>query len=233
MRALVYEFQDDEKVYDENFEFLYGRDILVANVIEPGAKTRKVYLPKGCKWYDWNDNFRCYEGGQTIEVPVTMETIPLFIREGAIIPMAENQLMSMANDHMTALHLTLAPGGERCYMLYDDDGVTNDFKKGVFRKTAIRMSGESVVKVAFESEGEYTDFVENVMVEMIRKDRSPFWVRLGEEKLEHFLNRRKFEAAEKGWYYSMTKKAVLVKYPNPKKDLTLTVSFEDFDLIGM
>ena len=233
MRALVYEFQDDENVYDENFEFMYGKDILVASVIEPGAKSRRVYLPKGCKWYDWNDNFRCYEGGQTIEIPVTMETIPLFIREGAIIPMADNQLMSMANDHMKALHLTLAPGGEQCYTLYDDDGVTNDFRKGVFRKTAIRMSGKSVVKVVFESEGEYTDFVETVTVEMIRKDRSPFWVTLGEEKLEHFLNRRKFEAAEKGWYYSQTKKAVLVKYPNPKENVTLTVSFEDFDLIGM
>jgi alpha-glucosidase len=118
-------------------------------------------------------------------------------------------------------------------MLYDDDGVTNDFRKGIFRKTAIRMSGKSVVKVAFESEGDYTDFVETVTVEMIRKDRSPFWVALGEEKLEHFLNRRKFEAAEKGWYYSQTKKAVLVKYPNPKENITLTVSFEDFDLIGM
>ena len=233
MRALVYEFQDDEKVYDENFEFLYGRDILVANVIEPGAKTRKVYLPAGCKWYDWNDKFRCYEGGQTIEIPVTIESIPLFIREGAIIPMADNQLMSMANDHVTDLHLTLAPGGERSYVLYDDDGVTNDFRKGVFRKTTISMSGKSVVKVDFKAEGEYADFVERVTVEMIRKDRSPFWVALGEEKLEHFLNRRKFEAAEKGWYYSQSKKAVLVKYPNPKKDITLTVSFEDFDLIGM
>ena len=78
---------------------------------------------------------------------------------------------------------------------------------------------------------------------------------VGEEKLEHFLNRRKFDAAEKGWYYSQTKKAVLVKYPNPGRDITrgiadigqpqeaktasvqqkvtLTVSFEDFDLIGM
>ncbi len=233
MRALVYEFQDDPKVWDESFEFLYGRDLLVANVLEPGARTKKVYLPAGCKWYDWNDKFRCYEGGQTIEVPVDLASIPMFIREGAILPMADNQLMSMERDHMTALHLILAPGGERCYTLYDDDGVTNDYRKGVFRKTHIRMSGTSVVKVAFEAEGGYTDFVETVTVEMIRKDRSPFWVALGEEKLEHFLNRRKFEAAEKGWYYSQSKKAVLVKYPNPKKDVTLTVSFEDFDLIGM
>ena len=95
------------------------------------------------------------------------------------------------------------------------------------------MSGSDVIKVNFSGEGSYQDFVENVLVEMIRKDKSPFWVTLGEEQLEHFLNRRKFEAAEKGWYYSQSKKTVLVKYPNPGKDVTLTVSFEDFDLIGM
>ena len=233
MRALVYEFQDDEKVYDESFEFLFGRDLLVANVLEPGAKTRKVYLPKGCKWYDWNDKYRCYEGGQTIEVPVDLASIPLFLREGAIVPLADNQLMSMERDHTTALRLILAPGGERSYTLYDDDGVSNDYRRGLSRRTEIRMSGESVVKLDFRSEGGYTDFVETVTVEMIRKDRSPFWVSLGGRKLEHFLNRRKFEAAAEGWYYSQTKRAVLIKYPNPKKDLTLTVSFEDFDLIGM
>ena len=254
MRALVYEFQDDPNVYDQSFEFLCGRDILVANVIEPGAKTREVYLPAGCKWYDWNDDFKCYEGGQTIEVPVTLSTIPMFLREGAVIPMAENQLMSMERDHVTSLHLTVIPGQDRAYTLYDDDGVTNDFRKGVFRKTAIRMTGTDVVRLDFAAEGEYTDFVKDVVVEMVRKDRSPFWVALGDEKLEHFLNRRKFDAAAKGWYYSQTRKAVLVKYPNPGRDInhgiagigrpqesktgngtniTLTVSFEDFDLIGM
>ena len=217
----------------ESFEFLFGRDLLVANVLEPGAKTRKVYLPKGCKWYDWNDKYRCYEGGQTIEVPVDLASIPLFLREGAIVPLADNQLMSMERDHTTALRLILAPGGERSYTLYDDDGVSNDYRRGLSRRTEIRMSGESVVKLDFRSEGGYTDFVETVTVEMIRKDRSPFWVSLGGRKLEHFLNRRKFEAAAEGWYYSQTKRAVLIKYPNPKKDLTLTVSFEDFDLIGM
>ena len=109
MRPLVYEFQDDPNVYDESFEFLFGRDILVANVLEPGARTWKVYLPAGTRWYDWNNNFACYEGGQTIEIPVEISTIPLFLREGAIVPMASNQLMSMANDHMTSLHLTVVP----------------------------------------------------------------------------------------------------------------------------
>lgn len=233
MRPLVYEFQDDPNVYDESFEFLFGRDILVANVLEPGARTWKVYLPAGTRWYDWNNNFACYEGGQTIEIPVEISTIPLFLREGAIVPMASNQLMSMANDHMTSLHLTVVPGADSSYTLYDDDGVTNDFKAGVCRKTEITVSGASVVQVKFAAEGSYTDFVENVTVEMVRKDRSPFWVALDGRKLEHYLNRRKFDAAAEGWYYSQTKRAVLVKYANPRRDACLTVSFEDFDLIGM
>ena len=147
--------------------------------------------------------------------------------------MAENQLMSMERDHMTALHLTMAPGKDSSYVLYDDDGVTNDFKKGIYRKTTIEMTGDSVVKVAFKSEGEYTDFGETVKVEMIRKDRSPCGVALGDRKLEHYLNRKKFDAASEGWYYSQSKRAVEVKYANPKQDTVLTVSFEDFDLIGM
>ena len=233
MRPLVYEFQDDPNVYDESFEFMFGRDILVANVLEPGARTWKVYLPAGTRWYDWNNNFACYEGGQTIEIPVEISTIPLFLREGAIVPMASNQLMSMANDHMTSLHLTVVPGADSSYTLYDDDGVTNDFKAGVCRKTEITVSGASVVQVKFAAEGSYTDFVEDVTVEMVRKDRSPFWVALDGRKLEHYLNRRKFDAAAEGWYYSQTKRAVLVKYANPRRDACLTVSFEDFDLIGM
>ena len=233
MRPLVYEFQDDPAVYDESFEFMFGRDILVANVLEPGAKTWKVYLPAGSKWYDWGNNYACYEGGQTIEIPVEISTIPLFLREGAIVPMASNQLMSMANDHMTSLHLTVVPGADSSYTLYDDDGVTNDFKAGVCRKTEITVSGASVVQVKFAAEGSYTDFVEDVTVEMVRKDRSPFWVALDGRKLEHYLNRRKFDAAAEGWYYSQTKRAVLVKYANPRKDAVLTISFEDFDLIGM
>ena len=70
-------------------------------------------------------------------------------------------------------------------------------------------------------------------MEMIRKDRSPFRGALGDRKLKHYLNRREYDAAEEDLYYSQSKRAVLVKDPNPEKDVTLTVSFGDFDLIDM
>ena len=183
MRALVYEFQDDPKVWDESFNFMFGRDILISNVIEQGAASKKIYLPAGSKWYDWNNNFKEYSGGQEIEIPVNISSIPMFLREGAIIPMAQNQLMNMANDHVESLYLTLIPGEDREFILYDDDGVTNEFLSGNFRKTKISMSGKNVVNVEFISEGNYNDFVKNVTVEMVRKDRSPFWIKLGDRRL--------------------------------------------------
>lgn len=234
MRALVYEFQDDENTYDNSFDFMFGSSLLVANVIEKGAKSRSIYLPAGCKWYDMNDHYRCYEGGQTIEIPVTMESIPMFLREGGILAMADNQMMNMEQDCVKDLHLIIAPGqNDSRFTMYEDDGRTNDFEQGVFRKTLITVSGTDVVEVDFASEGSYQDTVSSVLVEMIRKDRSPFWVTLAGEKMDHYLNRRKFEAAESGWYYSQTKRAVLVKYKKPETDVKLVISFEDFDLIGM
>ena len=142
--------------------------------------------------------------------------------------------MNMERDCVEELRLIIASAREGSqFVLYDDDGRTNDFEKGIFRKTTVSVSGTDVVKVDFTAEGDYRDTVKSVTVEIIRKDRSPFWAALGGQRLEHYLNRRKFEAADSVWYYSQTKKAVLVKYANPKKDAQLVVSFEDFDLIGM
>ena len=233
MRPLVWEFQDDPRVRDESFSFLFGRDLLVANVLEKGAKTRRVYLPAGCTWFDWNDNWRPYAGGQEIEVPVSLATIPLFLREGAILPLAAEPPMNMERDKIRALHLIVAPGRDSSFTLYDDDGVSEAWRRGESRKTRIELHGRDRVEICFRAEGAYPDFVERVTVEMLRRDRSPCWVRLGEELLPRFTNRQDFESAVSGWYYSQTKRAVLIRYPNPRRELSLTVSFEDFDLIGM
>ena len=233
MRPLVYEFQQDENVFEESFTFLFGRDILVANVLEPGVHTRQVYLPAGCKWFDWNDHFREYPGGQTVEIPVTMSSIPMFLREGAIVPTADNQIMSMERDHTSHLHLTVVPGRDSSFTLYDDDGVSNNYRQGLFRRTLIRMTGWNQVLLTFHSNGLYPDSVESVTVELVRRDRAPLSVTLAGTVLPRFLNRRCFTEAKAGWYYSMTNRVVIIRYPNPKKDISLCISFEKNDLIGM
>ena len=233
MRPLVYEFQNDENTFDESFLFTLGRDILVANVLDEGANKITVYLPEGSDWYDYNDNFKKYEGGQAVTIPVDISSIPMFIRSGAIIPMSGNRLSSMVMDKVRKLELLIAAGEERSFVLYDDDGVSNDFKKGVFKKTEIKMTGDEIVKLNFKSEGSYKDSIETVKLTLIKKEKSPYWVSLAGEKLPHFLNRRKFDEADSGWYYSQSTRSVEIKYQNPEDDYELTVSFEMFDLIGM
>ncbi len=237
MRPLVYEFQNDPAVYEIDDLFLLGRDLLVANVLEKGAQTRRVYLPAGAVWYDLENHYACYEGGQTIEIPVTIDSIPRFIREGGIVPEAANQLYSMEKDRVTGLKLLTAPSNDPDavteYVHYDDDGISNDFEQGVYRRTKIRMCGGETVTLDFESEGSYDDAIETVEVTMIRREKSPLFVQLGDTALPRFLDRAKFEEAGCGWYYSETCRSAIIRYPNPKENTRLTVSFKEFDLLGM
>jgi len=85
MRALFLGFPEDETLADKWDEYLYGRDILVAPVMDPGASSRSVYLPAG-KWIDYNDRRTVHQGPATVTSKADMATLPLYVRAGAIIP---------------------------------------------------------------------------------------------------------------------------------------------------
>ena len=91
MEPMCSAFQEDVKCYEEGVDFMLGDSLLVANVVEKGAVSRKVYLPEGETFYDFYTR-AAYEGGRTVELPVDLGSIPLFVRSGAIIPMAEDRL---------------------------------------------------------------------------------------------------------------------------------------------
>ena len=93
-------------------------------------------------------------------------------------------------------------------------------------------AGERTV-LTFKQEGSYVTSVETMALDMIHREKAPYWVTVDGKEIPHFLHRRKFEEAECGWYYSQTLNSVQVKYLNPKKDHQVVVSFEQFDLIGM
>lgn len=232
MEPMCSAFQNDPACYEEGIDFMIGDSLLVANVVEKGALTRSVYLPKGETFYDFYTRER-FEGGQTLEFPVTMASIPLFVREGAIIPMAANQMNNLTTESVTGIHLLIAAGKDNSFTLYEDDGTTLNYQNGEYLKTQIKMiSGEQTV-MEFKQEGSYQTTVESIYLDVIRRDKAPFWITLDGKELPHFLYRKKFEAADCGWYYSQTLKSVQIKYPNPKKDCRLVISFQQFDMIGM
>ena len=85
MRPLVMDFQTDTNVFNIANEYLFGPAILVCPVTQSNATTRAVYLPAGTAWFDfWTG--KNYSGGQTIDAAAPIETEPLFVRAGSIIP---------------------------------------------------------------------------------------------------------------------------------------------------
>lgn len=232
MEPMCSAFQNDPKCYEEGVDFMFGDSLLVANVVEKGAKTRTVYLPEGCDFYDFYTRER-YAGGQTIELPVDLGSIPLFVKSGAIIPMAENQMRNMMTENPTGIRLLCAADKNGIFDLYEDDGVSMDYEKGLYLKTRITMTAGERTTLDFCSEGDYATKIETISLDMIHREKAPYWVTVDGKEIPHFLHRRKFDEAECGWYYSQTLKSVQVKYKNPKKDHQVLVSFEQFDLIGM
>ena len=232
MEPMCSAFQEDVKCYEEGVDFMLGDSLLVANVVEKGAVSRKVYLPEGETFYDFYTR-SAYEGGRTVELPVDLGSIPLFVRSGAIIPMAEDRLDNLKTQQAEHIRILCAADRDGRFELYEDDGISMDYEKGGFLKTSITMTAGERTVLDFHQEGHYETAVKTLYLDMIHREKAPYWVKADGETIPHFLHRRKFEDADCGWYYSQRLKSVQIKYPNPKKDYQVIVSFEQFDLIGM
>ena len=232
MEPLCSAFQNDPSCYDEGIDFMFGDSLLVANVVEKGAETRTVYFPEGQSFYDYYTRQK-YEGGSTVEFPVDLGSIPMFVKSGGIIPMASNQMDNLTTQTVTGITLLCEAGQDNTFTLYEDDGISMDYEEGKFLKTHINMKTGVQTVLDFSFEGNYSTTVENMYIDMIHREKAPFWITVDETQVPHFLHRRKFEEADYGWYYSQRLKSVQIKYHNPKKDYRVVVSFEQFDLIGM
>jgi alpha-glucosidase/alpha-D-xyloside xylohydrolase len=127
IRALWLHYPDDSAAVARGDEYLWGRDILVAPVTEKGATSRKLYLPRGY-WYDfWTEEG--IEGGREIERPVDLTTTPLYVRAGAIVPLGPSK--QYTNEKVEApLTLQIYPGADGSFLLYEDDGVSFEYRKG-------------------------------------------------------------------------------------------------------
>jgi alpha-glucosidase len=214
---------------------MLGDECMIAPVVEQNARGRHVYLPEDMLLVRFRsgDDYTVQtmqKGHHWLDVP--MNEVPLFIRRGHVIPLCRSAEYVDALD-TTKLSLVGWLEVGCAFTLYEDDGHTNDYRKGAYLKTKIAVKAGVKTVVTFTNEGSYETAVESMYLDMIHREKSPFYVQVDGKELPHFLHRRKFEEAESGWYYSQRLKSVQVKYPNPKKDHEVMVSFEQFDLIGM
>lgn len=131
MRALWLHYPDDPLAVERGDEYLFGPSLLVAPVIEKGAKTRTLYLPHGT-WYDfWTEEEM--EGGREITRDVDLSTIPLYVRAGSILPFGPVKQYTTEKTN-GPLSLRVYPGKDGNFSLYDDDGISFNYKKGEYAR---------------------------------------------------------------------------------------------------
>lgn len=134
MRALFMDFPQDPNVSDLRDEYMFGPALLVAPITEQGAESRKIYLPAGTDWFNFWTNERV-KGGQTIEVKAPIDTIPVFVKAGSILPLGSE--VESTNDKQEIAKIRIYPGADADFILYQDDGKTYDYEKNVNQITKL------------------------------------------------------------------------------------------------
>jgi alpha-D-xyloside xylohydrolase len=139
-RALAFDFASDPQVDDLKDEFMFGPAFLVAPVTTPmyylpgskpvkqAAYTRSVYLPKGAGWTDfWTG--RSYPGGEEVTADAPISKIPLFIRQGSIIPLGP--VVQYSSEQPDApWEIRIYPGADAVFNVYEDEGDNYDYEQG-------------------------------------------------------------------------------------------------------
>jgi alpha-D-xyloside xylohydrolase len=134
MRALFMDFPNDPNVAAMGDEYMFGPAFLVAPVTEQGATSRSVYLPAGADWYNYWTNQRL-RGGQTVKVNAPIDTLPLFVRAGSIVPVGEPVESTSQTQKLAKVRVYRGANG--AFTLYDDDGKTYAYENGDSRITRL------------------------------------------------------------------------------------------------
>lgn len=121
------DFPGDPNAADIPDEYMYGPAFLVAPVTEQGAISRKVYLPAGYDWYNYWTSQRI-KGGQTITADAPIDTLPLFVRAGSIVPLGAE--VESAQQRQAIAQVRVYPGADADFTLFSDDGTTYAYEKG-------------------------------------------------------------------------------------------------------
>ncbi len=128
MRPLVMDFRTDTNVFNIGDQFLFGPGFMACPVMKEGTAARKVYLPEGTVWTDFWTGEKL-RGGQWIEARAPIQTMPLYVRAGSIVPYGPS--IQFAAESVDPIELRVYRGAEGAFTLYEDEGDNYNYERGV------------------------------------------------------------------------------------------------------
>jgi alpha-D-xyloside xylohydrolase len=168
MRSLAFDFREDAGIKSIPDQYMFGPSFLVNPVTErmyslPGTKdfkkTRKVYLPKSAGWYDfWTG--KLIPGGQTIDAAAPIETIPLYIKAGSIVPMGP-YLQYATEKAADPLEIRIYPGTNAEFVLYEDENDTYNYEQGKYSKIVMSWNETEKTLTIGNRQGDFPGMLKN------------------------------------------------------------------------
>lgn len=158
LRPTFLDHEHDAQTFRECDEFMLGRDLLVASVVEPGARTRTLWLPANDHgWYDFHTG-SWYAGGQQVTLDAPLERLPLLVRAGAGLPLSERiRHVDAQRDDTRELKLFPVPGnGQASGLVFEDDGESRGYQDGnaLWVNWQMRCTAEAI-HLTFTTTGDY------------------------------------------------------------------------------
>lgn len=186
IRALVYHYQNDVETYECNDQFMCGENIMVAPVVEQGAKRRVVYLPKGSNWIDYY-TLEEFEGGQAIVKEAPIDICPIYIKAGTIIPNYPEQCY-IGEKEIDELKINVYLGNNCSYTVYNhynDDGESFEYEKGIYNEYEIIIDNKEKVDITINTKNDkYDKKYKTILFNIFNCDDKEIYVNNIKAKLE-------------------------------------------------
>lgn len=223
LRPLVLEFQSDPTTYSISHQAMLGPWLMFAPVTGKGAVEQTIYFPPG-KWLELHSG-ALLEGPGYATVSLSLQALPVFLREGAILP--RGPLMQYTGElPLDPLQLDLFPGSvESTWTLYEDDGVSREYIDGTYAQTEFVLSpapdGATLTAVRT---GGYAPPDRRILVRLRRVDNAPASASLDDISLPELASYESLTAASDGWYHDANDLSLWITFQAPQ-DFVLTTKY--------
>ena len=159
MRGLMMDFPQDLKASNLNDAYLFGPALLINPIYEYQAKTKEVYLPEGQGWYDLYTG-KYFKGGQNLKVETSYERMPVYVKEGSILPTGP-ALQYTDEKPADTITLFVYTGKDGSFSLYEDEGRNYNYEKGAFSNIDIQYKESTKELLLSERKGSFAGMLPN------------------------------------------------------------------------